>query len=356
MLVIGYNDRPPVASGFVPFHSPSGRVQCSVPKATTTDSSPLLDDPQNQDDTVVEFLTPQNQKVTLVGTAHMSRLSQEQVKKVIEKEQPNVVLVELDPSRLPRIGIDGVEGIQVSRVITAAEDILELSNDGGGFNIFQWWERTFLEGFSRVARTLLTSMYDGMKDRQKLVQEKLDANEVIPGGEFLVAIRAAEVCDACDTVVLGDRSSVTTIQRAAKLAWDSGDALGVLGRLQEENQQAIEELRKKVSAEIGMDLGIDLTKEEDARLEMAVMEALKNDSKVRDRLFQRLEEKVPEFTQAFLKERDLIMGESIRRELDRPGVKKVVAVVGLAHIPGIKNNLQASLTSSSAGTTQKSAT
>ncbi|KAG7338094.1 pheromone shutdown-related protein TraB [Nitzschia inconspicua] len=300
----------------------------------------------SSDDTVVELSTPRNQKIILVGTGHMSRKSQEEVQAVIQQVQPNMVLVELDASRLPRIGIDGIQGIQVDLVVTAAEDILATSDEEDpGFNLVARWQKTFLDGFSKIARTWLTSMYDGMRDRQKLVQSKLDANEVIPGGEMLVAIRAAEQCPACDTVVLGDRSSVKTIQRAAQLAWDSGDALGVLRRLQSENQAAVKELRARVCVDLGLDDSNGISKEDEALLEMEVMEALRNDSQVRDRLFQRLEERVPEFTQAFLKERDLIMGESIRRELEREGVERVVAVVGLAHVPGIRNILESSFAS-----------
>jgi pheromone shutdown protein TraB len=48
-----------------------------------------------------------------------------------------------------------------------------------------------------------------------------------------------------------------------------------------------------------------------------------------------LEVQVPEFTQAFLKERDYIMAQAIRRELLDANVKQVVGVVGLAHVPGM---------------------
>jgi hypothetical protein len=318
----------------------------SFPKAVAT-ALPIGG--ETQDGTLVELITPNNQHITLIGTAHMSKASQDQVEAVIQRVQPNVVLVELDPSRLPRIGIDGVKDIQVSRVVTAAEDVLvdDNSNGGGGLNLVQWWQRTFLDVFSRVARVWLTSMYDGMRDRHKLVRDNPTNGEVIPGGEFLVAIRVAEQCKACDTIVLGDRSSVFTIQRAAQLAWKSGDALGVFERLKFENDKAMGELR---AAEVGLDCMINPSKEDEARLEMAVMEALKNDPMIRESLFRRLEENVPQFTQAFLKERDLIMAESIRRELVRPEVGKVVAVVGLAHVPGIRDNLQASFVTLSATT------
>jgi pheromone shutdown protein TraB len=58
-------------------------------------------------------------------------------------------------------------------------------------------------------------------------------------------------------------------------------------------------------------------------------------------LFAKLEQEVPEFTQAFVKERDYIMSRAIGRELQLDAtVERVVAVVGLAHVPGIQSNLQ----------------
>ena len=74
-----------------------------------------------------------------------------------------------------------------------------------------------------------------------------------------------------------------------------------------------------------------------------MMERLKEDSEFRNRLFRKLEKEVPEFTQAFLKERDYIMAETIRRELvdSTHVVEKVVAVVGLAHVPGMEATLLA---------------
>jgi pheromone shutdown protein TraB len=71
---------------------------------------------------------------------------------------------------------------------------------------------------------------------------------------------------------------------------------------------------------------------------VAMVERMKTDTQFRNRLFSRLEQEVPEFTQSFLVERDYIMAEVIRRETD---AKHVVAVVGLAHVPGMAENLRA---------------
>jgi pheromone shutdown protein TraB len=68
-------------------------------------------------------------------------------------------------------------------------------------------------------------------------------------------------------------------------------------------------------------------------------EAIEKDSSLRMRLFDRLEQEVPEFTQSFLNERDNIMAKAIRREVDA-GAKHVLPVVGLAHVRGMKKNLE----------------
>ena len=281
----------------------------------------------------------------------MSKQSQNQVQTIIRKVQPNVVMVELDPTRLERIGISSIDSIKndnnkntIDRVLTAPEEIL-LTAATPQQGLSWILQQLFLKGFSVIARKLLTSMYDDMKERQNSIKDgdtdPIADNEIIPGGEFLTAIQEAQICTACHTLVLGDRSSITTIQRAAELAWNSGDAFGVLKRLAEENGKAMEELKERVKVQLGCDEN-NSTKDDEIRFEMAVIEALKEDSTVREKLFQKLEQNVPEFTQAFLKERDIIMSESIRKEIDQPDVERIVGVVGLAHVKGIQRNLQQS--------------
>ena len=206
-----------------------------------------------------------------------------------------------------------------------------------GWMIRPFWvlQEALTEAFSRIARALLTGMYKDMSDKIN--------NPVGGGGEFLVAIRAAEQVADCTTLILGDRSSITTIKRAATLAIQSGDPLGVLQRLQKANSEEMSQLetqvRQKLQAELGSE-GVD-----EAQVSVTMMETLKEDSQFRDRLFRKLEQQVPEFTQAFLKERDYIMAEAIRRELEfNPTIERVVGVVGLAHVAGMQETLQAMFT------------
>ncbi|CAJ1955659.1 unnamed protein product [Cylindrotheca closterium] len=294
--------------------SPSPAIRLSL----SSSASDLL---TADDGTIATWNTPSGQTVTLIGTAHLSKKSNEQVKQVIEKCQPNIVMVELDPARLSRIGINSVDDIQLE--VVTSEDI-ELPNQPP-----QPWYWLALNLFAQVARKFLTGMYNSASKDMK--------NNDGGGGEFLAAIRSAEACPNCHKLILGDRDSVTTIRRTFQLAIESGNPFALWGKFSEANQQEMDEMQRQVQQELGAD-----GKEVDSgELQVAMMERLKSDSDLRDRLFAKLEQEVPEFTQAFLKERDYIMGQAIGRELTQdPSVKQVVAVVGLAHVPGIQAHLE----------------
>lgn len=298
------------------------------------------DKTNNEESTVATLTTPDGKtKITLIGTAHLSKRSNEQVTRLIQEVQPNVVMVEVDPTRLSRIGIESMEKIQVERVVSSDDIVLPTtsSDQPNRWNPFQILQDAVFEAFTRISRALLTGMYE---DMSKEMTNGADKNA--SGGEFLAAIRAAEACPNCHTVVLGDRSSLTTIRRAATLAMQSGDPLGVLGRLQEANAEEMEHLEQRVMEEL-TNKNKNGEGVEPADIKVAMMEALKEDIQFRDRLFQKLEAEVPEFTMAFLKERDYIMSESIRREVmeGERDVRHVVGVVGLGHVPGMEANLEA---------------
>jgi len=273
------------------------------------------------DGTISTWTSPSGQIVTLVGTAHLSQKSNEQVTQVIENCQPNIVMVELDATRLSRIGINSMDDIQLN--VVTSEDI-ELPNQPP-----QPWYWLVLNLLAQIGRKLLTGMYNDMSKDMN--------NEDGGGGEFLAAIRSAEACPNCHKLVLGDRESVATIRRTFQLALESGNPFAVLGKLSEANEQEMQGLKRKLEEELAAE-GKEL---DSAEFQVAMMERLKSDSEVRNRLFAKLEKEVPEFTQAFLKERDYIMGQAIGRELAQDAtVEQLVAVVGLAHVPGIQAHLE----------------
>lgn len=308
----------------------------SVGTSSSTRSTSAAEDEEDEN-TVVSITNPKtDQTVTLIGTAHLSEKSNNQVQRLIESLQPNAVMIEIDPSRLERLGFENADTIRVDKV-TNSEDIElpiapQTKNDG----LLGMAQKAFVGGFSVIARLLLTRMYKSMEN-------EMDQKA---GGEFLRAVQSAENCTVCDTIILGDRNSVKTIQRVAELAIESGDFMGVLNRLQAVNKEEIEKLEPQVRNELlrqkGQE-GNDDYELDEVELTTAMMETLKEDEQFRTRLFSKLEQDVPEFTQAFLKERDYLMSESIRRELElRPEeVKTIVGVVGLAHVPGMEKHFRA---------------
>jgi pheromone shutdown protein TraB len=306
-----------------------------VETSLSTTSRSLTED-EEDDNTVVTISNPKTgQTVTLIGTAHLSEKSNQQVQRLIETLQPNAVMIEIDPSRLERLGFDSADDIKVAKV-TDSEDIeLPMAPRKTENGLMGMAQKAFVGVFSQGARLFLTQMY-------KSLENGMDQKA---GGEFLQAIYSAENCTVCDTVILGDRNSVTTIQRVAELAIESGDFMGVLNRLQAVNKGEMEKLepivRKELLQQKGQE-GNDDFELDEVELTTAIMETLKEDEQFRTRLFARLEQDVPEFTQAFLKERDYLMSESIRRELDRrpEEVKTVVGVVGLAHVPGMTKHFK----------------
>lgn len=262
--------------------------------------------------------------VTLIGTAHLSKASNEQVKSIIESVRPDAVMVELDTTRLDRVGFNDLDlGIPFSTadgiVYPLDEDDLSASKQK------QWWspfQVLLLNIISKVGRMLLTDMYNELEKEMDLKG----------GGEFVAAINAAKKIPECKKVVLGDRDSVTTLRRAAELVLRSGDPMGILYRLLKVNEEEMSALEKEVMNDVS-----DKDTEDD--ITVMLIEKLKSSTEMRTRYFSRLQEEVPELERAFVEERDFIMAEALRREVIE-GSRNICAVVGLAHVPGIAQNLR----------------
>eukprot|EP00545_Synedropsis_sp_CCMP1620_P011811 CAMPEP_0119015542 /NCGR_PEP_ID=MMETSP1176-20130426/11212_1 /TAXON_ID=265551 /ORGANISM="Synedropsis recta cf, Strain CCMP1620" /LENGTH=352 /DNA_ID=CAMNT_0006968847 /DNA_START=53 /DNA_END=1107 /DNA_ORIENTATION=+ len=290
----------------------------------------------SEDDTVVSLKNPATgQQITLIGTAHLSETSNQQVKSIVTSVKPDVVMIELDRTRLERIGLTVQD---LSPNFSTSEDIKPplRQDDIDAIENPPFW-RGFtdfcLDNFAEFARGSITNMYND-------IGETMGENGMSGGGEFLAAINAAKSNDESNNdvgpatkIILGDRSSVVTLKRAAELAVRSGNPLGVLGRLSSVNQEELDKMRDGILKDLEED-DIDMKE-----FNVAMIETMKSDSDFRNRLFSRLEKEVPEFTRSFIIERDYIMAEVIRRETD---AKHVVAVVGLAHVPGMSENLRAS--------------
>lgn len=219
-------------------------------------------------------LSIENKDIILVGTAHVSRQSAEQVKEVIEREQPDTVCVELDEQRFQSIREENKwKDMDIFKVIKEKKASLLMVN-------------------------LLISSFQKRMAKQFGIK---------PGQEMIQGIDSAEEAGA--ELILADRNIQITFSRI----WKN---VGFWGKA-------------KLMTAI---MGSVISKEEISEEELERM-------KTEDMLNSALEE----FTRSFPKlkvplidERDKYLAQMIK---DAPG-KKIVAVLGAAHVPGILEQIK----------------
>lgn len=216
--------------------------------------------------------------LTIIGTAHVSEESVNEVKDTIYEQHPDVVAIELDRGRYIKIkkqmmGVEEDESIPITQIIK--------ENKVGLF-----FTSTLLGYF----------------------QSKIGADvDVAPGSEMIGAIEASE--DLGIPIALIDREINTTLQRAL-------------------NKMGFMEKAKFAYGLILSILGFD-DEEEDIDIE-----ELKNPENLDD-LMEMFKDEAPSVYEVLVQERDAYLaGRLMQLPQD-----KVVAVVGAGHKPGIERYL-----------------
>lgn len=152
--------------------------------------------------TVIKLETAEGCKVYLIGTAHFSKESQEDVEKTIQAVQPDIVLVELCKSRVDILKYDEEFLLREAKNIDMQKLKLAVKQSG------------LVAGFMQV---LLLSVSAHITKQLGMA----------PGGEFRAAYREARKIPGCQ-IHLGDRPIQVTLSRAMgalsiwqkmKLAW-----------------------------------------------------------------------------------------------------------------------------------------
>ena len=216
--------------------------------------------------------------LTIIGTAHVSEESVNEVKDAIYEQHPDVVAIELDRGRYQKIrkqmmGIEEDEHISVTQIIK--------ENKVGLF-----FTSTLLGYF----------------------QSKIGADvDVAPGSEMIGAIEASQ--DLQIPIALIDREINTTLQRAL-------------------NKMGFMEKAKFAYGLIASVLGFD---DEDEDIDI---EELKNPENL-DELMEMFKDEAPSVYEVLVYERDAYLAGKI---MQLPH-DKVVAVVGAGHKPGIERFL-----------------
>ena len=223
---------------------------------------------------ITRILLNDDKEIILIGTAHVSKQSAEEVKEVIDMERPDSVCVELDEQRYKSVTDENSwKNMDIFKVVKEKKASLLLMN------------LVISSTQKRVAKQL------GIKAGQEMIQGIESAKEV---GASLV---------------LADRNIQVTFSRI----WHS---VGFMGKM---------------------------------KLLMQILYSIFNDEKITEEELEKMKSQdmlnamLEEFTNAFPKlkiplidERDQYLAQKIK---DAPG-KKVVAVVGAAHVPGIKEEIK----------------
>ena len=162
------------------------------------------------------------------------------------------------------------------------------------------WRETNLFKVIKEKKAFLLLMNLMLSSFQKRIGDKLG---IKPGEEMIQALKAAEQVDA--RVHLADRDIRVTLARTWRL-------MGLWSRF------------KLLGQFVASVFGIE-------DIEEADVEEMKNQD-VLETLLAEIGKSIPELKRVLIDERDLYLGEKIRTA---PG-KKIVAVVGAGHVPGIK--------------------
>jgi pheromone shutdown-related protein TraB len=213
-------------------------------------------------------------EIILIGTAHVSKASAEQVKEVIELERPDAVCIELDEQRYQSI-TDGDKWRDM--------DIFKVIKE-------------------KKATVLLINL--ALSSFQKRMANQLGINA---GQEMIQGIHSAKEVNA--TLVLADRNIQITFSRI----WHN---VGLWGKMQ---------LLTQIIFSI---FSNDRISEEE-------LEKMKSQDMLNSMLNE-FTEHFPKLKTPLIDERDQYLAQKIK---EAPG-NKVVAVLGAAHVPGIKEEIK----------------
>ena len=215
--------------------------------------------------------------LTIIGTAHVSANSVEEVKDAIYEQLPDVVAIELDRGRYIRLKNE-MMGIEEDDTISVTQIIKQ----------------------NKVGLFLTTTLLG-------YFQSKIGADlDVKPGSEMVGAIEAAEYLEI--PIALIDRDINVTLQRAL-------------------NKMGTWEKLKFMYGLLTSAIGGDDEEEID-------VEELKNPENL-DELMEMFKDEAPSVYEVLVKERD----EYLAGRIMQIPQNKVVAVVGAGHQPGINRYL-----------------
>lgn len=241
---------------------------------TETNNQAVLEELSETEQTnTVVTIEKEGKTYILIGTAHVSKTSAEEVKEVIERLRPDAVCIELDEQRYQSM-MDGNR-----------------------------WKNMDIFKVIKEKKTTLLLMNLAVSSFQKRIAKQFN---IEAGREMMQGIESAKAVDA--KLVLADRNIQITFSRI----WGS---VGMKGKLM---------LLTQVMA--GIFSNESITEEE--------LEKMKNQDSIQS-ILDEFTEYFPRLKTPLIDERDQYLAEKIRTA---PG-QTVVAVLGAAHVPGIRKEI-----------------
>lgn len=255
----------------------------SAPMSTSTCE---IEDEQSLSANVTRLNTPNGAEVILIGTAHFSLKSVQDVQRVIRSVRPSSVVLELCHERAFMLSVDEQSLLEQSKSLTIEKARSVIADKG-------------------ITEGLIYMMF--IKMSASLTQ-KLG---IAPGSEFRAASTEAQKIPGC-RVVLADRPLRVTIARAVA-------SLSMWQKMKLIYRALISD--------------VNITQEE--------VENFKDEDMLGS-LFDELGDQFPDFKRVLLDERNMFLAHSIYHLAQhfeaRLGPQRLVAVVGIAHVAGIVEN------------------
>ena len=224
---------------------------------------------------LVREINKDGKEIILVGTAHISRKSEELVKETIEKYNPEIIGVELDYARLKQL------------------------RSG------EKWRETNVVQVIKTGQTYLFLINLLLSNLQKKIGKTIG---IKTGSDMISAVEEAETRKI--RIALLDRDIRITMKRAVAKA------------------TLVEKLKLFYSMSL-MIFGAKKEKIDEARIE----QMKKKD--VMTELMEEFSRELPSLKEVLVDERDLYIADRIQR----CPAKKIVAVVGAGHLDGIEKNI-----------------
>jgi len=285
------------------------RSTCAiVPETrTSTSSQRAICDP-----TVLMFKKG-NRILYIIGTAHISSASADLSRQLVREVEPDAVFIELDLKRIGRAFKAGrpSPGINIG-----------YQNERGELKIGTVAEAP-TTGPSAIIYKMLSKGADLLG---KSIYKKLESSGFVPGAEFINAVD--EGLNKGAVIVLGDRDMDVTLRRIAQALASTDPA-----RLALVDQKLTNTMKAKIP-EMGEWQRSGAVSQDELK---EFVEQLKTRDTTK-LLMDIFKEEVPDIHYALVGERDLYMSRGIDKLSQ---FRSMVAVMGLGHLDGVSDNLQA---------------